>query len=387
MCFRVFTNEEIVIAKEYKYSGTDDSLLVNYFLKYLWNTIVEYIPMTVAPNAITFAGFFLEVMSFTISFWVSKSMTHVLPMWCCVLNGLCTLLYQCLDNLDGKQARRTKTSSPMGQFFDHGCDAITGALELAKVAMTLTMGCGMRTFYFIYFLGVGFYLTSWEEYSLGRFYLGYINGPDEGLFLLGWIQIIIGFYPNTRKAFDNKYVDYLVIFLFFATILVIFINVIKQAYSDSEKMKKSIISLFPAIISGGIFLAHYLVFDNVLSPYFILSSGLLLQYSSQLIIVATLVKRRPFAIYHISLVFLWIAALSPFVFPNFSSVFFWKVYFCTLILIMVVQDVRVLHGFSVGLDIPVFSIKKHMSTEHHETISSTSIAVTAADSSFAPLNE
>lgn len=29
------------------------------------------------------------------------------------------------DNLDGKQARRTKTSSPLGLLFDHGCDATT----------------------------------------------------------------------------------------------------------------------------------------------------------------------------------------------------------------------------------------------------------------------
>ncbi len=29
-----------------------------------------------------------------------------------------------LDNMDGKQARRTKTSSPLGMMFDHGCDAL-----------------------------------------------------------------------------------------------------------------------------------------------------------------------------------------------------------------------------------------------------------------------
>lgn len=29
------------------------------------------------------------------------------------------------DNMDGKQARRTNTSSPLGLLFDHGCDAMT----------------------------------------------------------------------------------------------------------------------------------------------------------------------------------------------------------------------------------------------------------------------
>jgi len=43
----------------------------------------------------------------------------------CCANGLLYSAYIFLDNLDGKQARRTGTSSPMGMLFDHGCDAIT----------------------------------------------------------------------------------------------------------------------------------------------------------------------------------------------------------------------------------------------------------------------
>jgi ethanolaminephosphotransferase len=39
-----------------------------------------------------------------------------------------------LDNLDGKQARRTGTSSPLGMMFDHGCDALTTFL------LSLTLG-------------------------------------------------------------------------------------------------------------------------------------------------------------------------------------------------------------------------------------------------------
>lgn len=34
---------------------------------------------------------------------------------------------QTMDNADGKQARRTGTSSPMGELFDHGCDALNSA--------------------------------------------------------------------------------------------------------------------------------------------------------------------------------------------------------------------------------------------------------------------
>lgn len=42
------------------------------------------------------------------------------PAWVYFLNGLAVLLYLHLDCLDGKQARRTHSSSPLGQLFDHG---------------------------------------------------------------------------------------------------------------------------------------------------------------------------------------------------------------------------------------------------------------------------
>jgi phosphatidylglycerophosphate synthase len=33
-----------------------------------------------------------------------------------------------LDEMDGKQARKTGNSSPLGLLFDHGCDSFTTAL-------------------------------------------------------------------------------------------------------------------------------------------------------------------------------------------------------------------------------------------------------------------
>jgi len=45
-----------------------------------------------------------------------------------------------MDALDGKQARRTGNSTPLGELFDHGCDAVT------------TSVCFFLSFiYFIYF--------------------------------------------------------------------------------------------------------------------------------------------------------------------------------------------------------------------------------------------
>ena len=37
-------------------------------------------------------------------------------------------MYRMLDELDGKQARRTGNSSPLGLLFDHGCDSFSVGL-------------------------------------------------------------------------------------------------------------------------------------------------------------------------------------------------------------------------------------------------------------------
>jgi phosphatidylglycerophosphate synthase len=42
-------------------------------------------------------------------------------------------IYQTLDAIDGKQARRTGSSNALGELFDHGCDSMsTGKLRLLR---------------------------------------------------------------------------------------------------------------------------------------------------------------------------------------------------------------------------------------------------------------
>ena len=38
-------------------------------------------------------------------------------------------LYQSLDAIDGKQARRTNSQSPLGELFDHGCDSVSAGMK------------------------------------------------------------------------------------------------------------------------------------------------------------------------------------------------------------------------------------------------------------------
>jgi len=52
-----------------------------------------------------------------------------IPGWFAIWMGVAQCIYATLDNCDGKQARRTGSSSPMGMLFDHGCDASVAVIN------------------------------------------------------------------------------------------------------------------------------------------------------------------------------------------------------------------------------------------------------------------
>jgi phosphatidylglycerophosphate synthase len=91
----------------------------------LCDYLVKFFPEWLAPNVITISGFFLNLLYFLITGYYTQFKGGFVPPWACFFSAFCYLLYQILDNIDGKQARRTKSSSPLGLLVDHGTDACT----------------------------------------------------------------------------------------------------------------------------------------------------------------------------------------------------------------------------------------------------------------------
>lgn len=62
------------------------------------------------------------------------------PRWACALCALGLFIYQSLDAIDGKQARRTNSSSPLGELFDHGCDSISTIFVALSACLSAQLG-------------------------------------------------------------------------------------------------------------------------------------------------------------------------------------------------------------------------------------------------------
>ena len=80
-------------------------------------------PKNIAPNTITLFGFLLHVI-FTIVLILQGPYSSDAPSWALFCYGISVFIYQTLDNVDGKQARAIKNSTPLGMIMDHGCDAL-----------------------------------------------------------------------------------------------------------------------------------------------------------------------------------------------------------------------------------------------------------------------
>ena len=171
----------------YQYHGQDDSYLYAYILSPLANFLVEHCtPSYIAPNTITLAGLLFVLLAHCLFWYYTPTFAPSpdIPSWVFGYAGCATLIYQTLDNMDGKQARKTSTSSPLGLLFDHGCDAIN--MVLTAMAWWVAMGWDpalqqVRFFMTIFLPLTTFYINTWEHYYTGKLILPVINGPSEGL--------------------------------------------------------------------------------------------------------------------------------------------------------------------------------------------------------------
>jgi ethanolaminephosphotransferase len=103
-------------------------------------------------------------------------------------------MYQTMDNVDGKQARRTGTSSGLGELFDHGIDSLNCTLASLLETAAMGLGCSKSGVFTALVPCLPMFFSTWETYHSHTLYLGYINGPTEGILIACAIMVISGYY-------------------------------------------------------------------------------------------------------------------------------------------------------------------------------------------------
>ncbi|XP_044489780.1 choline/ethanolaminephosphotransferase 1 [Mangifera indica] len=276
----------IAALHRYKYSGIDNSYLAKYVLQPFWSRFVKIFPLWMPPNMITLTGFMFLLTSALLGYIYSPHLDSAPPRWVNFAHGLLLFLYQTFDAVDGKQARRTNSSSPLGELFDHGCDALACAFE--AMAFGSTAMCGRYTFWFWVISAVPFYLATWEHYFTNTLILPVVNGPTEGLMLIyvahfftalvgaeWWAQHFgksIPFFslvPLINGISTYKAVLYLmIVFAVIPTVYSNVANVYKVVHARKGSMLLALAMLYPfVVLMGGVLAWDYLSPSDILRNY------------------------------------------------------------------------------------------------------------------------
>ena len=174
--------------------------------------LVETFPDSLAPNTLTLVGFIHAILPAFIMFFVGgASLEGPLPKWFFFLQFYAFLTYRVLDECDGKQARRTGNSSPLGLIFDHGCDCFAAGCQAMMLLRTAQVGNNMYTITMLTLGLWSFHFTTLEEYYIGILRLPPGNAVSDGLvpaLLLFLCAGIFGYDVYTKELLDVSFLGF-----------------------------------------------------------------------------------------------------------------------------------------------------------------------------------
>ncbi|GME90306.1 unnamed protein product [[Candida] boidinii] len=185
--------ESIKHLKEYKYNSEDRSILTKYVLNLFWIKFEKIFPLSMAPNMVTLLGLVFILLGDIVVFYYDPNFDTPSPNWCYFFYAFCLFMYQTFDACDGIHARRTGQSGPLGELFDHCCDAINTTLSCILFASTVGLGNSWLTIISQFSVLANFYLSTWETFFTHKLYLSEFSGPVEGILIMILLFLITGF--------------------------------------------------------------------------------------------------------------------------------------------------------------------------------------------------
>ncbi|BFU20032.1 CDP-alcohol phosphatidyltransferase family protein [Entamoeba histolytica HM-1:IMSS-B] len=264
-----FPEKSLETLKDYKYQAIDNSIVGKYFYQdFIISPVMNHlVPKWIAPNVITTSGgIFIVLALFTVYLSnVFGSFTHLII-------GLLFYMYVLFDTLDGKQARKTGSGSPLGELMDHGVDVLVMG-TLAIILCHEFMLDQFQTAY-IYFIGFTiFYLPHWVQHQTGWMIFGPASNPIEMVHLYLVIEIIRtinGWTPEiVNKATIFGILPMPMFLMIFATIILgctivsSIIDVRNEIKKNQKGWKKPLLELSSFIATSLVALSiNYIHIDN-----------------------------------------------------------------------------------------------------------------------------
>ncbi len=200
---RYLNEKDIENLKNYKYTPGKYTYL-DEKMNAFWLWAVELLPTDMAPNLVTVYALLSGCIPAFAFVFYDPSLLLEYPAIMYIFAAIGIFMYQTLDAIDGKQARRIKAFSPLGQLFDHGCDSFSTAamvihllvcLKIPNANLNLTVYLSYITL--VYMSNLCEHYTGVMIISLGQIGVTEIQLTQSFLLLLmafggfQWIQLPI----------------------------------------------------------------------------------------------------------------------------------------------------------------------------------------------------
>ena len=190
---------------EHKYTVTDLSLLTPVFTKHVVEPLFKFVPWWLPANMITLMSNFCVMIALVVTILVTAGHFR---FW--LLVPFLIMAYATGDCLDGKQARRTKTSSQLGEFLDHYLDIFVNGLLLSMLILVYGINDPLLIALFLstsYLSLSGFYF---EQYHSKMLFFEKI-GAFEAVVILA-LLLSLGFIESIKQFLLKDVIAYISLF-------------------------------------------------------------------------------------------------------------------------------------------------------------------------------
>jgi hypothetical protein len=165
------------------YQADDRSILLPYYKRFFVEPTLPLIPASVHPNTITHAGHLVCLAGLLL-----LAATNPSQGWVYLASMVMLQAYNWCDNADGAHARRTRQSSVLGEFLDHGLDV----LNTLYIGLMTILALGSSPEYAIalaILIPAAPPMTIWEQTETGVYRLGLLN-QIESIFVLSFVMVV-----------------------------------------------------------------------------------------------------------------------------------------------------------------------------------------------------
>jgi len=232
--------------RKWKYAVVDKSISTRLMTPY-WEMCVQQVPAWLAPNVLTLISAFSNVTAGLAALKAQQAVGGSGPegSYWCLCSALLCFAGQTLDAIDGKHARNTGQSSPLGEYWDHGCDATTAPiLTVIAIPVALGLTSPAAIWLLVLTLNMGFRDPHMSALCSGVVYFDKFIDVGEGALLIDFMLLVrayrnnVGILPITWQG-DAVYECGAVVFTFGLVCLVDLIRTFFKGLRDPSDMKRS----------------------------------------------------------------------------------------------------------------------------------------------------